>query len=358
MTIGEKIKSLRKKGGVTQEKLAEYLNITYQSISKWENNTAVPDISLVVPLANFFGVTTDELFDLDSAKKEEQIKEYDEKSLSLRNRGEVRKNLDLWRQASTLYPNNYHCLASLASALLSSVCSCGFSDEERESAKNEGIAICNRVLDDCTDDEIRSDVTQSLVYLYSMSDNEEMAVAVAQKAPCMYCSKEILLEGAYNHYNPKFTETQQSNDSSFLDLIHQDILLADRNTNEDKIRAYKALLTIWNTLFYDGNFLFFHCRIGDIYGKLAQVYADMQDKENALDCLKKAAFHAREFDTLPVQETKYTGIFFDSCTYVPEQTTRNYTQTHTDMVRELTGRGCFDFMRNDPEFVGFTESLR
>ena len=36
MTIGERIKELRKKNGMTQEKLAEYLSISYQAISKWE----------------------------------------------------------------------------------------------------------------------------------------------------------------------------------------------------------------------------------------------------------------------------------------------------------------------------------
>lgn len=40
MTIGEKIKYLRQKNDVTQEKLAEYLNITYQSVSKWEHNVS------------------------------------------------------------------------------------------------------------------------------------------------------------------------------------------------------------------------------------------------------------------------------------------------------------------------------
>ncbi len=53
MTIGEKIKELRLGQGMTQEKLAAYLKISSQSVSKWENNNAMPDVSLLVPLANF-----------------------------------------------------------------------------------------------------------------------------------------------------------------------------------------------------------------------------------------------------------------------------------------------------------------
>ena len=59
LKIGDKIKSLRKAQDITQEKLAAYLNISYQAISKWENGTALPDITLVPQIANFFGVSAD-----------------------------------------------------------------------------------------------------------------------------------------------------------------------------------------------------------------------------------------------------------------------------------------------------------
>ena len=61
LKTGQIIKDLRKKQDVTQEKLAAYLNISYQAISKWENGTALPDITLIPKIANFFGVTSDEL---------------------------------------------------------------------------------------------------------------------------------------------------------------------------------------------------------------------------------------------------------------------------------------------------------
>lgn len=53
MNIGKKIKLLRKENEITQEKLAVYLNVSCQAVSKWENETTVPDISLIVPIANF-----------------------------------------------------------------------------------------------------------------------------------------------------------------------------------------------------------------------------------------------------------------------------------------------------------------
>ena len=59
--FGNRIKALRRKMNLTQEELAERLNVSYQTISKWETGASLPDITLFPLLANFFDVTTDEL---------------------------------------------------------------------------------------------------------------------------------------------------------------------------------------------------------------------------------------------------------------------------------------------------------
>ncbi|MEA4831248.1 MAG: helix-turn-helix transcriptional regulator [Oscillospiraceae bacterium] len=61
-TMGHIIRRLRKEQNLTQEELAEQLNISAPAISKWENDTGMPDISQVVPIAKIFGVSTDVLF--------------------------------------------------------------------------------------------------------------------------------------------------------------------------------------------------------------------------------------------------------------------------------------------------------
>lgn len=63
MNIGKIIKRLRVNSGLTQEQLAERLHISGQAVSKWENETALPDIVLLPALADCFGVTIDELMD-------------------------------------------------------------------------------------------------------------------------------------------------------------------------------------------------------------------------------------------------------------------------------------------------------
>lgn len=73
MEIGNKIKFLRRKAGLTQEQLGERLNISAQSVSKWETGTAMPDITLLPLLSREFGVTIDELFDVTQEDRLQRI---------------------------------------------------------------------------------------------------------------------------------------------------------------------------------------------------------------------------------------------------------------------------------------------
>lgn len=75
MTIAEKIKQLRKDNNMTQENLAEKLNVSRQTISKWETNIAIPDANNIVAISKVFNITTDELLDykVETIKKKKQF---------------------------------------------------------------------------------------------------------------------------------------------------------------------------------------------------------------------------------------------------------------------------------------------
>ena len=59
--ISENIAALRKQAGITQENLANRLNVSNQAVSKWEAGKCCPDIEILPELATFFGVSIDEL---------------------------------------------------------------------------------------------------------------------------------------------------------------------------------------------------------------------------------------------------------------------------------------------------------
>lgn len=73
MEIGKKIRQLRFRAGLTQEQLAGQLGIAPQSVSKWENAAAMPDITTLPLLAEIFGVTIDDLFDLTNEQRLNRI---------------------------------------------------------------------------------------------------------------------------------------------------------------------------------------------------------------------------------------------------------------------------------------------
>ena len=60
-TLGTRLLELRKQKGLTQEQLAEKLNVTNQSVSKWEKDINAPDITLLVALADLFETSVDSL---------------------------------------------------------------------------------------------------------------------------------------------------------------------------------------------------------------------------------------------------------------------------------------------------------
>lgn len=73
MELGKKIKQLRFKAGLTQEQLAEKLGVVPQSVSKWETAVAMPDITMLPLLAEIFGVSIDDLFDLTAEQRFNRI---------------------------------------------------------------------------------------------------------------------------------------------------------------------------------------------------------------------------------------------------------------------------------------------
>ena len=73
MELGKKIKQLRLNKGITQETLANALGVSYQAVSRWENETTMPDISLLPQISVYFGVSIDELFEFTEDSRYKRI---------------------------------------------------------------------------------------------------------------------------------------------------------------------------------------------------------------------------------------------------------------------------------------------
>lgn len=81
MNFGEKLYELRKEKKLSQEEVADKLNVTRQTVSKWETNQSTPDFDKVLPLCELFGISADEL--LSGNKKEENNTEKKTKEVEI-----------------------------------------------------------------------------------------------------------------------------------------------------------------------------------------------------------------------------------------------------------------------------------
>ena len=73
MTLGERIRGERKKRGLSQEELADILNVSRQAITKWETDRGIPDIANLIRISDEFEISLDELIKGDNSVKRKII---------------------------------------------------------------------------------------------------------------------------------------------------------------------------------------------------------------------------------------------------------------------------------------------
>ena len=121
LDLGQKIRELRRRDGCTQEALAEAIGVTSQAVSRWEANGGYPDMEIIPSIANYFGISIDELFGYHnerSIKIDELAKKIDD--MNFQNNG-VDINIDeviaIARNALIEFPGNERLMLCLASVL-------------------------------------------------------------------------------------------------------------------------------------------------------------------------------------------------------------------------------------------------
>lgn len=179
MSIGAKIKLLRKEKKVTQEELAEYLMISPQAVSKWETAASCPDIDMLQKLAIFFGTSVDNLLDFNQSQVDAAVTELVAECGS-HCQGDPVKGEAFMKNALEKYPNN----------ILLLTCLLEFLQEQNgdKSRSAEIIEIGERVLacagDD--DDELRIDALRILAETYHSLGEQAMAAYYLAKIPSLH----------------------------------------------------------------------------------------------------------------------------------------------------------------------------
>ncbi|MBE6747071.1 MAG: helix-turn-helix domain-containing protein [Ruminococcaceae bacterium] len=235
MNIGNKIKELRKKQGITQEQLAESIGISFQAVSKWENKIALPDITLTPVLAGYFGVSMDELFGFSLKEIEQDVENIAEEAHKYRESNPL-KSRQILEAGLEKYPENDILLNNLLYVM-------NYSEEP-----DKTIAVADRLIEKTARTEVKYDALRFLAYAYKAKGDYDSAEAAIEQIPEIYFTK--LTEQAYLlSGNAKFEAAKKQKMISFENLIQMMWKLAEcyeENGNTDKAitEVEKALMLI------------------------------------------------------------------------------------------------------------------
>ena len=177
MTIGEKIKALRKAKNISQESLAKALGVSFQAVSKWETNTTVPDVGLIPPIASFFGVSIDELFDYNVLENEKKVESICREAARYRLDDPARAEAIL-KEGLTHFPANETILTVLVYVLWA------LPDRDPDL-----IETCKQLIDCATIEGVRCDMLRILAETYHKQGEFEKIPSILDRIPEFYFTK-------------------------------------------------------------------------------------------------------------------------------------------------------------------------
>lgn len=185
--IGENLRKLRIKNELTQEKLAEVFGVSPQAISRWENNSTYPDVTMLPSIANYYNVSIDELMGMDEIHNIEKINSTFSIVHEYESKGMIDEAIETLRESIKVFPSNYGFLSELALALTLK----SNTNIEYELV-NEAIALSERVLFNSTNEKLRSTIKANLCFLYLKANENEKAIKLAKTLPHVWECREIL----------------------------------------------------------------------------------------------------------------------------------------------------------------------
>lgn len=234
--LGEKIKSLRKAQGISQEILAQALGCSFQAVSKWETGATMPDVAMIPAIASFFGVSTDELFDYNRMENEKRIMDICYEAAQFR-RSEPAKSEAILRDALKQYPGNDVILNNLLYTMRT---------PERS---DEVITICKTLIECTREDDVKYDALRIMAETYYERGDKALVKPTLERIPEIYFSKLELCA--------KYLEGEESLDAARMhrnialgDLIEMLIIISKRyeekGESEAAAKYIREARTVWD----------------------------------------------------------------------------------------------------------------
>ena len=344
MDIGEKIKKYRKLNDLTQEKLADFLCVSYQAVSKWETGISSPDLSMIAPLTKLLNVSADELLGLtepDDKRRGELETAYNNTWKT----GDLNERHKVAETAVKEYPGEMKYLDWLA--WTTAMCSFQFKDDETYIAEQEkAIKIFASVIENCTDEKTKNSAIFGITQYLQFRGRKDEALKYAELYPEDNSARkdEILLHCLSGDDRKRHCQKMLMN-SLYSLLSHLD--------NYETLESQKVEETLIKLLIPDENYIDFH---GILYTCLKrQAYYLTQKKfyDEAVNIMERVLYHAVEYDKIYAENAKiykYTAPLFDMIESDTAQIMRTGTVTLTQSFYEWLENNYFDPLRDREDF--------
>lgn len=239
--LGEKIKSLRKQKNISQEVFANYLGVSFQAVSKWENGNTMPDVTMIPAIASFFGVSTDELFDFNLFETEKHIEAICAESWKYRN-SDVAKSEEILRKGLQRFPGNDVILNNLLYTL------------DYQTRASEVIDTCKSLIASTKDDSVKYDACRILATCYKENGQVDLIKPTLEMIPEIYFSKLELMASLIDGED-SYEAAQKQKNISAEDLIDMLMIagkyLKSRGENEKASSQFRIAKKIMDAFSED-----------------------------------------------------------------------------------------------------------
>ena len=217
INLGEKIKSLRKQKNISQEVFANYLGISFQAVSKWENGNTMPDVTMIPAIASFFGVSIDELFNFNLYEMEKQVDEICLEAYKYRYTDSA-KSEQILREGLQRFPGNDIILNNLLYTL------------DYKTRADEVITLCKSLIESTKDDSVKYDACRILATCYKENGKSDLVRPTLEIIPEIYFTKLELMASLLNG-DDSYEAAQKQKNISAEDLIDM-LIIAGKHLKE------------------------------------------------------------------------------------------------------------------------------
>lgn len=356
LSFGNTIKELRVKHGLSQEKLAEHLGVAPQSVSKWERNEGYPDITFLIPLAEFFGVTLDTLMGRDEARKEIKIENILSQIKHFWHIGDHEAKNKLIKDAYEEYPYDFRIVSWYAVAL---------ADVENIAENKKEIEyLCSYILDECAQDEYRYEAISTLIDLYSRLGDCERANAYVNRLPDMNLSKEFMKCDIY----PRDDQRKYTDIAYYLNRGLENILWLISQIGayhpalhrRDRIAVLEQACRIADAAYPDFDHCICHSSMADIYLLLFRYHSEEDERKAACQALRKSFMHEKALDDIQNDVVTQTSAIFRGNKFDMKNTYDGYKGNSVCWLFERLSETAYDFefYKNDAEYQSILDEYR